>query len=455
MDTGILTTTLNQFLAIAQQHYDVLHLWAMRLFYLLVLLDIVLAVLFPMIKGQNWMPHLVRRLVVILVLFAFITNYDYWVNLVVNGGIAAGIKASTGQDLDGGADAQNVLNVLKSPSTIMDVPGNVLAVMWDDMSIFDIGEAIMLVIIGLLMFLSFAIVALTVIVTYLEFTFAATLSLILLPFAALKPTSFIGEKVFSLVVSYAVRLMVLAFIIGVGNDIFNTIGANIFANYQGWQQGLSFLLAGILYLMLAMSIPKMAAGLFSGSPSLGAGDAAAAAGGAALAGAGVAMGGVAAVKGAAMMARKTTAAATTVGGFAKGAYGAGQMSAGGALGPASALQGKVAGMKAIGRATGRAVQETASKIKSRYTGPSRNRFEVARLSGNLATKQPPKTPRSGKSQTAGEQFTTKQNTNAGMAIRQSLQDGGRKVGQGAFISGSASQSPITPDGTKYIRNEEE
>lgn len=457
MDTGILTTTLNDFLAIAQQNYDLLHVWAMRLFYVLVTLDIVLAVLFPMIKGENWTPNLIRRLIVILFLFTFITNYDYWVNMVVNGGIAAGIKASTGQDLGGDA-AQDVLNVLKSPSTIMDIPGQVLGMMWDDLSIFDVGGAIMLVIIGLLMFLSFAIVALTVIVTYLEFTFAVTLSLILLPFAALKQTSFIGEKVFSLVVSYSVRLMVLAFIVGVGHTIFNTIGSNIIGNYQGWQQGLSFMLAGILYLMLAMSIPKMAAGLFSGSPSLGAGDAAMAAGGAMLAGAGVAMGAVGAAKGAAMMASKTSAAATTAGGFAKGAYSAGKAGAGGSLGPVGGFKGAVQGMKSVGQATGRAVKDSASRIKNKIAEPVRNRFESARLSGNLASKEAPANSRSAwsgspKHQTAGESFSEKQNMSKGAAIGRSIGSSGRTAGRGVMQTAYSSQSPITPDSTQHIKDE--
>ena len=458
MDTGILTTTLNQFLGVAQNYYDDLHVWAMILFKLLVTLDIVLAVIMPMIKGQNWAPTLIRRLIVILFLFTFISNYDYWVNLVVNGGIAAGIKASTGADL-GTADAQNVLNVLKSPSTIMDVPGQVLAAMWDDLSVFDIGGAIMLVIIGLLMFLSFAIVALTVIVTYLEFTFAATLSLILLPFAALKQTSFIGEKVFSLVVSYSVRLMVLAFIIGVGHQVFNDIGNNILSNYTGWEQGLSFMLAGILYLMLAISIPKMAAGLFSGSPSLGAGDAAMAGGGAILAGAGIAMGGIAGGKAAMVMASKSSAAATTAGGFAKGAYQAGK--SGAALGqrgfasPAGGLRGAMEGIKGVGRATGRAMSDSVSKVKDKFTAPTRNRFESARYSGTLATKDAPARHRAARVQTVGESFAEKQNSNKGAEIRRSLATSGNMAGRGAYRTSIASQSPITPDGSRPLKDDNE
>ena len=263
----------------------------MRLFYLLVTLDIIITIILPLVRGENWVSGLVRRIIIILVLFTFITNYDYWVNLVVNGGVAAGIKASTGQDM-AHPDSVAVLNVLKSPSLIMEMPSKLLGKMWDQMSGFDPGGAIMLVLIGLIMYLSFAIVTLTVIVTYLEFAFAATLSLILLPFAALKQTAFIGEKVFSLVVSYAVRLMTLSFIIGVGQTVFEQVGNDFFTNYSGWQDGMVMALVGILYLMLTMSIPKMAAGLFSGSPSLGAGDAAMAAGGVAMAGLGLGMAGM-------------------------------------------------------------------------------------------------------------------------------------------------------------------
>jgi len=445
MDSTVLSDTLVKFLSVVQLNYDVFHAWAMRLFYLLVTLDIIITIILPLVRGENWVPSLVRRIIIILVLFTFITNYDYWVNLVVNGGVAAGIKASTGQDM-AHPDSVAVLNVLKSPSLIMEMPSKLLGKMWDQMSGFDPGGAIMLVLIGLIMYLSFAIVTLTVIVTYLEFAFAATLSLILLPFAALKQTAFIGEKVFSLVVSYAVRLMTLSFIIGVGQVVFNQVGNDFFTNYTGWQDGMVMALVGILYLMLTMSIPKMAAGLFSGSPSLGAGDAAMAAGGAAMAGLGLGMAGIGTAKGAVMLASKSTAAASTASGFAKGSYQAAKTTGGntfGSSGPGSGMRGIGRGIKGVGQATGRALKESATKVKSHITAPLKNRFEAARYSGTLATKPAPQKANRGRGLSPGDAFALKQNNRAGAGVINSLKSGSGTAGRGAYQTVASSHTPIT------------
>jgi len=448
MDSTVLSDTLVKFLDVVQLNYDVFHAWAMRLFYLLVTLDIIITIILPLVRGENWVSGLVRRIIIILVLFTFITNYDYWVNLVVNGGVAAGIKASTGQDM-AHPDSVAVLNVLKSPSLIMEMPSKLLGKMWDQMSGFDPGGAIMLVLIGLIMYLSFAIVTLTVIVTYLEFAFAATLSLILLPFAALKQTAFIGEKVFSLVVSYAVRLMTLSFIIGVGQAVFEQVGNDFFTNYSGWQDGMVMALVGILYLMLTMSIPKMAAGLFSGSPSLGAGDAAMAAGGVAMAGLGLGMAGIGTAKGAVMLASKSTAAASTASGFAKGAYQAAKTTGGstfgssGSYGPGGGIRGVGRGIKGVGQATGRALKKSATKVKSRITAPLQNKFEAARYSGTLATKPEPQKAYRGRGLSPGDAFALKQNRRAGAGVANSLKLGSRTASRGAYQTAASSHTPLT------------
>lgn len=453
MDSTVLSTTLGEFLQVVQQNYTVFHAWAMRLFYLLVILDIIITIVLPLVKGQNWVSGLVRRVVIILVLFTFITNYDYWVNMVVNGGVAAGIKASTGENMSHPKSVE-VLNVLKSPSLILEMPSKLLGKMWSSMSGFDPGGAIMLVLIGLIMYLSFAIVTLTVIVTYLEFAFAATLSLILLPFAALKQTAFIGEKVFSLVVSYAVRLMTLSFIIGIGQAVFKTVGDRFFVSYSGWEDGMVMALVGILYLMLTMSIPKMAAGLFSGSPSLGAGDAAMAGGGAALAGLGLGMAGIGAAKGAALLASPSLKAATATGGFARGAFQAGKMASGGALGPPRGASGTLQGLKGVGRATGRAAKESATSVKNRITAPIRDRFETARYSGNMATKPPLRRP-GGQALTPGEAFSRMQNNRAGANVLGTLRSGGRATGRGGYQAATSSSAPITPSAHRSTPEEDE
>lgn len=468
MDTTILSDSLNAFLAIAQQNYQALWQWAMRLFFLLVVLDIVIAVILPLVQGRNFAPNLIKRLTVILVLFVFISNYDFWTNLVVNGGISAGVRGATGANM-GTPAANNVLNVLKQPSEILTAPAQLLGQMFGNFSLTNVGSSLLNVILGLIMFLSFTIVALTVVVTYLEFTFAVTLALILFPFTAFKPTSFIGERVFGLVISYAVRLMVLAFIVGVGQQIIGTANApvpgqlqgRIFPpNYTDWTQGMVAAIIGILYLMLAMSIPKMAAGLFSGSPSLGGGDVALAGGAAALTAVGAAGGAMAAGKVGLAGAAKTLSAANAAGGFAKGAYGAGKAAAGSGLGPAGGPKAVAAGLRGVATATGNAASSAARSGASKVTAPIQQRFEGGRYAGTMAAKAPSSFssrggPSRGRPMTPGEQFSARQASPESQAkLRDAMRNPARNAGRGSFGAMAMSQSPIAGDTAKPMKDDE-
>ncbi|MEO0498149.1 MAG: type IV secretion system protein [Pseudomonadota bacterium] len=468
MDTTILSDSLNAFLGIAQANYHALWQWAIRLFFLLVVLDIVVAVILPLVRGQNFAPNLIKRLTVILVLFVFITNYDFWTNLVVNGGISAGVRGATGQPI-GGPQSTQILNVLRQPSEILTAPAQLLGAMFSNFSITNIGSSLLNVLLGLIMFLSFVIVALTVVVTYLEFAFAVTLALILFPFTAFKPTSFIGERVFGLVISYAVRLMVLAFIVGVGHQIIGTanfqapgsLHARIFpANYTDWTQGMVAAMIGILYLMLAMSIPKMAAGLFSGSPSLSGGDAALAGGAAALTAVGAAGGAVAAGKLGLAGAAKTLSAANAVGGFTKGAYSAGWAAAGSGLGPAGGPKAVAAGLRGVATATGNAASGAARSGVARVTAPVQQRFEGARYAGTLAAKAPSGFslsggPSRGRPLSPGEQFSAQQASPTSQArLRDAMRNPARNMGRGAFGATALSQSPIAGDPSKPIKDDD-
>ena len=52
-DPGILTDVLTSLLGTVQSGYAAFHLWAMRLFALLVALDITLIVILPMLRGHR------------------------------------------------------------------------------------------------------------------------------------------------------------------------------------------------------------------------------------------------------------------------------------------------------------------------------------------------------------------------------------------------------------------
>jgi type IV secretory pathway TrbL component len=219
-------------------------------------------------------------------------------------------------------------------------------------------------------------------------------------------------------------------------------------------------MVGILYLMLAMSIPKMAAGLFSGSPSLGGGDAALAGGAAALTAVGAAGGAMAAGKVGLAGAAKTLSAANAAGGFTKGAYGAGKAAAGSGLGPAGGPKAVAAGLRGVATATGKAASSAARSGASKVTAPIQQRFEGGRYAGTLAAKAPPAFPSKGgpsrgRVMTPGEQFSARQASPESQAkLRDAMRNPARNAGRGSFGAMAMSQSPIAGDTAKPMKDDE-
>ena len=74
----------------------------------------------------------------------------------------------------------------------------------------------------ILLMLCFLLMALQVYLAVLEFYLRVTLSTILLPFGIFGPTRFIGEKPIGAIVSSGVKLMVLAFVLSVGEPCLQT-----------------------------------------------------------------------------------------------------------------------------------------------------------------------------------------------------------------------------------------
>ena len=172
--------------------------------------------------------------------------------------------------------------------------------------------------------LAFAILALQIIVSLLEFKIVTLGGFVLLPFGIWNKTAFLAERPLGYVVSSGLKVLALAIVVSGARTIFEQLQPS--ANPDIYE-ALTILVASLLLAMLAIFIPNLASALVTGGPALGAG--AALAGGLAVAGAGaLAAGGVA---GAGAM---TTRAAAVSGSSrsAAGAASAGRASGGGGFG---------------------------------------------------------------------------------------------------------------------------
>ena len=158
--------------------------------------------------------------------------------------------------------------------------------------------------------LAFAVLALQIIVSLLEFKIVTLGGFVLLPFGIWNKSAFLAERPLGYVVSSGLKVLALAIVVSGARTIFDQLQPS--ANPDIYE-ALTILVAAILLAMLALFIPNLASALVTGGPALGAGAAltgALAVGGAgALAGAGIAGAGALASGGAARLAEPARAAA--------------------------------------------------------------------------------------------------------------------------------------------------
>jgi type IV secretion system protein TrbL len=161
--------------------------------------------------------------------------------------------------------------------------------------------------------LAFAVLALQIIVSLLEFKIVTLGGFVLLPFGIWNKTAFLAERPLGYVVSSGLKVLALAIVVSGARTIFDQLQPS--ANPDIYQ-ALTILVVALLLAMLAIFIPNLASALVTGGPALGAG--AAVTGGLAVGGAGALAG--AAVAGVGAMA---AGGASRLGGPARAAAGAG------------------------------------------------------------------------------------------------------------------------------------
>jgi type IV secretion system protein TrbL len=162
--------------------------------------------------------------------------------------------------------------------------------------------------------LAFAVLALQIIVTLIEFKIVTLGGFILLPFGIWSKSAFLAERPLGYVVSSGLKVLALAIVVSGARTVFDQLQPS--ANPDLYE-ALTILVASMLLAMLAIFIPNLASALVTGGPALGAGSAvtgALAVGGAGALASGAIMGAGAAVAGSASKlagASKAAAGAST------------------------------------------------------------------------------------------------------------------------------------------------
>lgn len=264
---GILTTLLNAFLAVFSAGPGHLAPAAARLLFLMGGIELTLAGLWWVLKGENVLVGLLKKTMLLCLFAFFVANWTTLINTVLDGFVWSGFTAA------GSSPAAGVA-LIKDPSAIISQGFVTLQPIESEisgLSSFQVGSLFMYGWAFIFTLVAFFMLAIQVFITYLEFYLVAALSLILIPFGVFKHTAFIAERAFGSVVSFGVKLMVLSFILAAAEPVLAqiTVPAN-----PTLQQAYVVLLAALAIAFLAWHAPGIAAGMVSGGPSLSAGSAA-------------------------------------------------------------------------------------------------------------------------------------------------------------------------------------
>ncbi|MCH4269645.1 MAG: P-type conjugative transfer protein TrbL [Brevundimonas sp.] len=116
--------------------------------------------------------------------------------------------------------------------------------------------------------LAFAVLALQIIVSLVEFKIVTLGGFILLPFGIWSKSAFLAERPLGYVVSSGLKVLALAIVVSGARTVFDQLQPS--ANPDIYD-ALTILVAAILLAMLAIFIPNLASALVTGGPALGAG----------------------------------------------------------------------------------------------------------------------------------------------------------------------------------------
>jgi type IV secretion system protein TrbL len=193
-----------------------------------------------------------------------VTNFPAVVDWVIQSFITAGFRAVA---------YAGPASTLMDPSALFNnyfIAADPIFKVIDSLSWYNLGAIILFGLSLVILLIAYLIMAAQVFLTVIEFYIICAVALILLPFGVFKYTSFLGEKAIGALISYGVKFMVLALLLGLSNPVFASL---VPPSNPDLNTCFSVAAASLLLGLLYWNAPGMAAGLLAGAPSLTAGTA--------------------------------------------------------------------------------------------------------------------------------------------------------------------------------------
>ena len=284
------TNFLNDLLAFFQQHSIIgmlaLQPYARQLIVVLAIID--LCTTWALYDGEMRMSAMTSKVIKVGFFLFLILYWDQLNSALLRSFQYAGLTA---------AGVTNFASDSITPSAILDIGfknvGNILEA-FNKTSLMDdggLGKCLMYLINMIITLAAFFFIALQVLLTKIEFNIFASLGVILLPFGAIRYTSFLFQRVVSCVFSFGVKLMVMFFLLGLFMTLTNDLTKELPAD-QNFSVMLKMSLSYATLAYLTWKLPNLSASLMNGQPSLDAGEGLAMAKGAGIAAASAVTGGV-------------------------------------------------------------------------------------------------------------------------------------------------------------------
>src|SRR5215831_12924358 len=242
--------------------------FADSLFYFLALCDVIYTAATLVLEGVDfhaWSAGLIRTILRIgffLVLLRYAAN---WVPAIVTsfaqlGKTAAGVTSLAPSDVF----AQG-----------LQIAGNLFAESTTQGLLFFLGTNLLVVLCCLVIVIAFAIITLSLIMTWVEAYLCMSVAFVLLGFGGSRWTQEYAARVLSMAVSVGIRLLVVYVIVATGQSLtggWANQAANINTTSMPAMSAFSIMAACVLLCLCAWHLPKLAATALGYGPSLGHGE---------------------------------------------------------------------------------------------------------------------------------------------------------------------------------------
>ena len=244
--------------------------YAQRLFWFLAFIEFgwsAIALALDKTDLQSWVGGLIRKLMWIGAFDALLVNGSSWIPAVIDS------FEQIGQNASG-------LGAPISPSGVfvqgLDVAGSLLSGASGSAFLSgDIASALLCAVGALLIFVSYVIITINLVVTLVESYLVVSAGYIFLGFGGSRWTAPYTERYIGLAVSIGVKLLVLYCVIAAGQSLgagWNAEASGIGTSTTPAKTALDVIGGALIYMMCCWQIPKLFGAVIGGSPALTGGD---------------------------------------------------------------------------------------------------------------------------------------------------------------------------------------